>query len=123
MTYTLGIASTRNLAAVNDPIKQVVNRAIEISEIDFSVVEGLRTAKRQQELYDNGKTWTLDSKHISGNAVDIYPWIKGATSHSDEHYNLVAKAMFRASQELGIVIEWGGFWSPERTDKPHWQKV
>ena len=123
MKYRLGRASKKNLNGVNVALRLIVNRAIEITWVDFSVVDGKRTDKEQAELLSAGKTWTLDSKHLIGYAVDIYPWVNGATSHLPEHYNLVARAMFQASQELGIVLEWGGFWSPDHTDMPHWQMV
>jgi peptidoglycan L-alanyl-D-glutamate endopeptidase CwlK len=121
--YKLGKASKRNLGGVDRDMQAVVYRAIEISEIDFSVVDGLRTIEEQEALLQAGKTWTLDSKHLSGEAVDIYPWVDGATSHDPEHYKKVAKAMFKASQQLGVELEWGGFWNEKQLDMPHWQKV
>ncbi len=121
--YKLGKASLRNLGGVDKDLQAVVHRAIEISEVDFSVVEGLRTIEMQEALVTAGKSWTLDSYHLSGDAIDIYPWVDGATSHDPEHYKKIAKAMFRSSQELGVVLEWGGFWNEMQLDMPHWQKV
>ncbi len=121
--YKLGKASLRNLGGVDKDLQAIVHRVIEISKVDFSVVEGMRTIEEQKALVDAGKSWTLDSYHLKGKAVDIYPWANGATSHDPEHYKKIAKAMFRASQELGVVLEWGGFWNEKQLDMPHWQKV
>ncbi len=123
MEYKLGLASQKNLIGIDDDLAIIVQRALEVSTVDFSVVDGLRTIEEQERLVQDGKSWTLDSKHLSGDAVDIYPWVDGATSHAEEDYRRVARAMFRASQELGFVIEWGGFWKGGKVDRPHWQKV
>ena len=120
--FRLSTKSEANLLGVDADLQAVVRLAIQLTDVDFSVVEGLRSPERQQELVDDGKSWTLDSYHITGEAVDLYPWVDGATSHETGPYNRVAKAMFKASQQLGVQVEWGGFWTKHR-DKPHWQKV
>lgn len=119
--YKLGSASKSNLVGVNYELKEVVELAIQLTSVDFSVVDGLRTEEEQEELVRQGKSWTMKSYHLTGNAVDIYPWVSGKTSHDSKHYKEVAKAMFKASQLLCVEIEWGGLWGTE--DKPHWQKV
>jgi peptidoglycan L-alanyl-D-glutamate endopeptidase CwlK len=119
--FFLGKGSLANLEGVDTDIVETVRLAIKLSEIDFSVVDGLRTLDEQKELVAEGKSWTLDSYHLTGNAVDIYPWVSGRTSHKAKHYKLIAKAMFKASQMLRMELEWGGLWNTE--DKPHWQKV
>lgn len=120
--FKFGKKSLDQLQTVDPRLQAVVTLALELSEIDFSVVEGLRTLEWQKELVAAGKSWTLDSYHLRGLAVDLYPWRNGQTDHSNEAYNLIAKAMIRASQKLGVEIEWGGLWN-ETPDKPHWQLV
>jgi len=125
--YKLGRRSKANLKGVHVDLQAVVRRALEIGHTDFSVVEGLRTEERQAELVADGKSQTMRSYHLAdingvSNAVDLYPWVNGKTSHKPRDYKLLAKAMFRASQELGVVIEWGGFWR-NFEDKPHWQRI
>ena len=78
--FKLSQRSLNRLVGVNENLVSVVKRAIEISEVDFMVVEGLRTKQRQEELYAQGRTkpgkivtWTMKSKHIDGLAVDIAP--------------------------------------------------
>lgn len=119
--FRLSTRSESHLLGVHEDLQAVVRLAIQLTDVDFSVVEGLRDLERQKELVEAGKSWTLDSKHLTGNAVDLYPWVNGATSHETHPYNRVAKAMFKASQRLGVELEWGGFWN--QRDKPHWQLV
>jgi len=121
MFYQLGTRSKRKLSTVKVRLQDVVNLAIQLTDVDFSVVEGIRTRERQLFLYNNGLSWTMDSQHLLGRAVDIYPWVDGKTSHDPEHYRRIAKAMFDAAQQLGVQIAWGGFWYDENLDMPHWE--
>lgn len=129
--YKLSAKSVDRLEGLHPKLIECVKLALSISKIDFSVIEGVRTIERQKELVKAKKSWTLNSYHIPrevpgvgvvGCAVDLYPYI-GGTSHNDEHYRLLARAMFSASQTLGIKLEWGGFWNIAQTDKPHWQLI
>ncbi|MFW5399422.1 M15 family peptidase, partial [Yersinia sp. 1252 StPb PI] len=65
--------SEGNLKGVNDDLVRVVRRALELSTVDFGVIEGVRTVERQKELVATGKSQTMNSRHISGNAVDLLP--------------------------------------------------
>lgn len=119
--YTLGNSSTRILSTGVPQVQAVVRLAITLTDVDFSVVEVLRSEETQRENIVKGVSWTMASKHLTGEAVDIYPWVEGKTSHAPEDYKRIAKAMFAAAQQLGIEIEWGGFWRAPRCDRPHWQ--
>lgn len=44
--------SENNLKGVNPALVQVVRRALELSAVDFGVIEGLRTVERQRELFN-----------------------------------------------------------------------
>lgn len=118
--FSFGNTSSKNLGTCVPQLQDVVRRALELSDVDFSVIEGKRTIDTQRQYVVKGLSWTMNSKHLTGRAVDLYPWIDGKTSHEPAHYNRVAKAMFAAAQEMGVVIEWGGFWHTHVTDKPHW---
>ena len=122
--YRLGKASNKHLEGGKPDIVSVVRRAIEISRMDFSVVDCLRTILEQQENIRKGVSWTMDSRHLPDGdgmafAVDIYPYRDGRTQHRPWMYRRIAKAMFAAAIELGVDIEWGGFW--KNLDMPHWQ--
>ena len=118
--FTLGKRSRFNLAGVHPDLIKVVERAIEISTVDFMVTEGLRTPERQKQLYDAGATTTLNSRHITGHAVDLAAWVGGEVRWDWPLYSKIASAMKIAAAELKIPIEWGGDWKTFK-DGPHWQ--
>lgn len=109
--FVLGERSLKNLAGVNDNLVKVVKRAIEISLIDFTVIEGVRTKARQAELVKKGASKTMNSKHLSGHAVDIAPVVDGKISWDFNHYYPLAEAMAKAATELGVSVRWGGAWT------------
>lgn len=115
--YQLGNKSRSKLQGVHPHLVMVVERAIEISEQDFTVLEGLRSQERQQELYNTGKSKTLNSRHLTGHAVDLAPW---PISWDWDKFYPIADAMKQAAEELGIDIEWGGDWK-SFPDGPHFQ--
>jgi peptidoglycan L-alanyl-D-glutamate endopeptidase CwlK len=117
MSYTLGKRSLQNLSGVHPDLVAVVKRAIEITEQDFSVIEGIRNINRQRELYRKGATKTLNSRHLTGHAVDIAPW---PISWDWEYFYPIADAMKQAAEELEVDLEWGGDWK-SFPDGPHYQ--
>jgi peptidoglycan L-alanyl-D-glutamate endopeptidase CwlK len=74
------------------------------------VIEGLRTAKRQQELVNKGASQTLNSKHITGDAVDLAAWL-GTIRWEQALYYPIAEAMRQAAMEQNVAIRWGGAWT------------
>lgn len=128
MTYKLGNKSLQKLEGVHPDLVAVVKRAIEITEQDFLVIEGLRSYERQRELVNKGKSTTMNSRHLTGHAVDLGPYPWGADLDEDgihngadwDNYYPIADAMKDAAQELGIDLEWGGDWKSFK-DGPHWQ--
>ena len=74
MGYKLGTRSLQNLSGVHPDMQAVVKKAIEITEVDFTVIEGIRHIDRQRQLLKEGKSTTLNSRHITGHAVDMVPW-------------------------------------------------
>ncbi len=118
--FKLGSRSLKHLEGVNKNLASVVHEAIKLTEVDFSVVDGLRTVEEQRQLVKEGRSKTMNSRHLKGTAVDIYPWVNGKTSHAAAHYAEIAKAMFAAAANLNIELEWGGEWKTF-VDKPHWQ--
>lgn len=118
--FRLGKRSRKNLEGVHPDLVAVVERAIEITEVDFTVIEGMRTLKRQKQLWREGATRTLNSRHLTGHAVDIAAWVNGTVSWDWEYYYKIEDAMKQAAEELGVDIEWGGDWRSFK-DGPHWQ--
>lgn len=119
MAFKLGIRSNFNLRGVHPDLVRVVRRAIEITSVDFAVIEGLRTVKRQRELVAKGASKTMNSRHLSGHAVDLVPMVAGKPVWKMELCGKVAAAMKQAAKEEMVPIEWGGDWS--FADGPHFQ--
>ena len=118
--YKLGRRSKKRLVGVDPDMVRVVERAIQICEVDFTVLEGRRAMKSQRRLVAEGKSQTLNSRHLTGHAVDLGAWVNGRVSWDWKYYYQIAKAMKQAAAELGITIEWGGDWKSFK-DGPHWQ--
>ena len=133
MGFKLGKTSLARLQGVDETLVNVVKRAIEISEVDFTVLEGVRTLERQRELYAQGRTapgkivtWTMKSRHIEGKAVDLVPY---PLDWSDlEKFNKIKDAMFQAAKELDVNLCWGADWDGDGNyrekgeyDSPHFE--
>lgn len=118
--YIFGQASESNLIGVHPDLVKVVRRALELTPIDFKVIEGRRTLERQRELVKAGASQTLNSRHLTGHAVDIVPLPDGKVSWEWKYFYPMAEAMKQAAAELGIAVEWGGNWTTFK-DGPHFQ--
>ncbi len=118
--YKLGKRSLSRLKGVDGDLVRVVKRAIQISEVDFTVLEGMRTLQRQEKLYKSGASQTMKSRHLIGEAVDLGAWVDGGVEWSWPLYYKIAEAMKEAADELGVKITWGGDWVSFK-DGPHFQ--
>lgn len=113
--------SLDNLNGVHPDLVKVVYRALSISEQDFVVVEGVRTKEKQIEYIKKGASKTMNSRHLTGHAVDLYPYVGGKLEMNDwATFLKVAKAMKQAAQELNVPVVWGGDWTKFR-DGPHFE--
>jgi len=110
MSYKLGQKSLAELEGVHSDLVKVVKRAIEITPQDFSVHDGIRTLDEQKELVKSGASKTLKSRHITGHAVDLVPYINGKLRWEWEPIYQIAEAVRTAAEELQVNIRWGGAW-------------
>ena len=120
MTFVLGKKSLERLQGVHPDLVKVVKLAISRSEIDFTVTEGLRTNARQAQLFKAGASKTMNSRHITGHAVDLAAWVDGGVRWDWPLFHKLAKAMKSASAELNVPIIWGGDWRTFK-DGPHFE--
>lgn len=118
--FRLSSRSRSRLEGVHPDLVRIVERAIEITEVDFGVTEGLRTLERQKELLAIGATRTLNSRHLTGHAVDLVAYEGSEISWHWPLYYKIADAMKAAADELGVKITWGGDWKSFK-DGPHFQ--
>lgn len=120
MTFKLSQKSLDRLAGVHPDLVRVVKRAIEVSEVDFAVLEGVRSKARQEQLVAAGASTTMNSRHITGHAVDLGAMVSGTVRWDWPLYSKVAAAVKKAAAELNVPIEWGGDWKKFK-DGPHFQ--
>jgi peptidoglycan L-alanyl-D-glutamate endopeptidase CwlK len=98
----------------------VVKTAITLTPVDFAVLEGLRSKARQRELFNAGASQTLNSRHLTGHAVDLGAWVGGEIRWDWPLYDRIANAMKMAANIEKVPIQWGGDWTSFR-DGPHFQ--
>lgn len=116
------------LKGVHPDLVKVLVRAAAITDVPFKVTEGLRTVARQKQLVASGMSQTMNSRHLTGHAVDIVPVVdlnKDGKVSTDEMYSWplyykLAKVMKQAAKDVGVAVEWGGDWKSFK-DGPHWQ--
>lgn len=109
--FNLSKKSFNNLIGVNDSLVHVVYRAIELTTVDFAVIEGVRSIERQKELVAKGASQTMQSKHIEGRAVDLLAYVDGRGSWELPLYDNIADAMKSAAIEHKVSIRWGAAWN------------
>lgn len=119
MTFKLSAKSLTNLQGVEERLVRVVQRAIELTTVDFGVIEGLRTEETQRAYVAAGKSQTMASKHLEGKAVDLMAYVAGKPSWELNLYDDIADAMKKAAAEQGVAIRWGGAWTVNDITK--WQ--
>ena len=107
MTYKLGTTSKNRLLGVHPKLVNCVTLAISYAEQDFSVLEGVRSKRRQASLVKQGKSQTMASRHLTGHAVDLVPY---PVSWDWDKFYPIADAMILASKELDFALRWGGNW-------------
>lgn len=110
MSITLGSRSLMRLEGVHPDLVRVVKRAAAMSDIDFTVLEGLRTEARQRQLFKQGATKVLNSRHLTGHAVDLGVMMEGAVRWDWSLYLKLAEIMRAASMHEKVPIRWGGTW-------------
>ena len=129
--YTLGKKSLENLKGVNPILIEILERALEISSfrkdgVDFTIINtaGVRTPEEQNRLFREGVSnadgYKKISKHQTGDALDVVPYVNGGASWDEKELLKVAVCMLQASKELGYNLKWGGFWRTFK-DLPHYQ--
>ena len=125
MPFVLGPKSRKTLEGVHPDLVRVVERAILITEVDFTVVEGVRSLETQKKYVASGASTTMNSRHLKApngfaHAVDLVGLVGGKVNWSWPLYSKIAAAMKQAAKELGVAIVWGGDWRTFK-DGPHFE--
>lgn len=118
MPFKFSARSLKNLQGVHPDLLNICHRALEISPFDFLITEGLRTVERQQQLVAAGASRTMNSRHITGHAIDFAPIVEGGVRWDWPLFPPIATSFKQAAAEFGVPIVWGGDWAKFR-DGPH----
>lgn len=106
--FVFGQRSMQSLSGVHPDLIAVAKKAISVSKKDFSVIEGIRHIERQRQLVAQGKSKTMNSRHLTGHAIDVAPY---PLSWDWEDFYLIADAFIIAAKEVDVPVRWGGNWS------------
>ena len=101
--YKFSTRSSQKLEGVHPDLVRVMERAIAVTPIDFTVLEGVRTIERQKELFESGASKTMRSRHLTGHAVDVAPYVGGISWHWPHYYKL-AETIKQVAADLNIPI-------------------
>ena len=108
-----GRISKENLATCEKDLQMVFNEVIKY--VDCSVLEGHRSAERQDKLYDEGKTKVRypNGRHNSSpsRAVDVTPY--PVNWKDRERQTLFAGFVLGVANQMGINLRWGGDWDQD----------
>lgn len=118
MAFRLSQRSLTRLIGVHPDLVRVVHRALTLTPIDFMITEGLRTKARQAELFAAGASKTMNSRHLTGHAIDFAAIVGGEVRWDWPLYSKIAQAFKEAARLEGVAIVWGGDWKSLR-DGPH----
>ena len=102
-----GKRSKERLRGVDARLVNVLNEVVKYFAI--TVIEGLRSQKRQDELVAEGKSKTKFGKHVLGKAVDIAPYPIDWQARDDFH--LLGGFVLGVASQMGVNVRWGGDWS------------
>jgi peptidoglycan L-alanyl-D-glutamate endopeptidase CwlK len=120
MSIVLGQRSLSRLEGVHPDLVRVVRKAAAMSDLDFTVLEGLRTLDTQKKYVKEGRSKTLNSRHLTGHAVDLAPMIGGKVVWDWPVYHRLAKIVKAAAAAEKVPLQWGGDWRTFK-DGPHWE--
>jgi len=117
MAFKLSNRSMSKLQGVHPDMANTVMDAIKLTKVDFGVTYGVRTIEEQKELYESGRSQTMNSKHLIqeatgfSHAVDLVAYFGSSISWELNVYDDICDAMAEAARGVGCAIKWGAAWS------------
>lgn len=112
--------SLNNLRGIHPDLRRVIDRALQDSPLDFVVIEGLRSEERQRQMVASGASRTMNSRHLTGHAVDLMPIGPNGPAFDWPLYDKLGPAVKEAAEKEGVALDWGGDWKSFR-DGPHFE--
>lgn len=120
MSFTLSQKAQDRLTGVHPDLIKVVRGAMVTSPLQFTILEGVRSLARQEQLVKAGASTTMKSRHLTGHAVDLGAMVNGNVRFDWPLYYKLAEIIKGAATDAKIPIEWGGDWKTF-PDGPHFQ--
>lgn len=120
LSFEWDTRSAKALAGVHADLVRVATAARAQSAVPFIITEGLRSLERQAQLMAAGASQTMNSRHLTGHAIDVAALVGGVVSWDWPLYYRIAVTMKRAAADLGVPISWGGDWKNFK-DGPHYE--
>ena len=127
--YKFSKQSLEKLETCHPDLQKLFGKVLESGLFDLTVVEGVRTLERQKQLVAEGKSKTLNSKHLDGSAVDVAIYKNGKIDWDDSKaYYVLAGIVYTLAKQEGISVRWGGNWECNQDyddttflDLVHWE--
>lgn len=113
MSFKFGKKSKIELEKVDPRLKELMEDVLKISPIDITITEGLRSSLRQEELVKEGKSKTLNSKHLKGKALDFAPCIRGFVSFNEKDAIFLSGFILAVAKMKGLNVRVGSIWNHE----------
>ena len=108
-----GKRSKERLKGVDHRLIMILDELIKI--MDVTIIEGLRSAERQEELLKKGATKVKYSKHMEGKAVDLAPYPIDWEDRDTFHY--MAGMVRGIGHLLNIKVRVGADWDSDGNTK------
>lgn len=118
--FNLNVRSEKNLSGVHPDLVKVIRQASQESELEFIITEGVRTKEKQGQLVKAGASQTMNSRHLTGHAVDIAVVVGKEIRWDWPLYEKVSKTILDCAAKLKIAVVWGGGWKTLK-DGPHYE--
>mgnify|MGYP003147218872 FL=1 len=112
-----GKRSLKRLEGVDTRLVSVLNKLIKI--MDVTIIEGVRSAEKQLEYFESGKS-KIDGikkkgQHQLGNAVDLAPYPIDWDDRDRMHY--MGGILIGIGHMMGYKLRWGGDWDRDGETK------
>ncbi len=111
--YKFGKRSKKRLKGVDHRLIMILDELIKM--MDVTIIEGLRSAERQEELLKKGATKVKYSKHMEGKAVDLAPYPIDWEDRDTFHY--MAGMVRGIGHLLNIKVRVGADWDSDGNTK------
>lgn len=117
-TFKFGARSESKLVGVHPDLVKVCRRALTTSQVDFGILQGVRTLEEEQANFSKGLSRIApdQSRHLRGLAVDVGAYENGVLSWNWKLYEFIAEEFSSAGMSLSIPIRWGGAWDVNISD-------